>query len=122
MLQGLECGLNLRCDGLLVLARVHLQHTMLCRVRISAAVVTGTLTRLPAYFSSTGRHSFWKVAHLQTILSSKYCHHSIVSMSIDGSPPADGLLLVVEVAPLQQPGDHHILTYRVSSVLTLRRF
>ena len=32
-------------------------------------------------------------------------------MSIEGSPPADGLLLVVEVAPLQQPGDHHILTW-----------
>ena len=39
-------------------------------VRISASVVTVTLTRLPAYFSSTGRHSFWKVAHLQTVLSS----------------------------------------------------
>ena len=44
------------------------------------------------------------------VLLSQYCHLSIVSMSIEGSPPADGLLLVVEVAPLQQPGDHHILT------------
>ena len=49
---------------------------------------------------------------MSSVLSSQYCHqychHSIVS--IDGSPPADGLLLVVEVAPFQQPGDHHILT------------
>ena len=34
MLQGSECGLNLRCDGLLILARVHLQHSaVLCSVK-----------------------------------------------------------------------------------------
>ena len=43
-------------------------------------------------------------------------------MSIDGSPPADGLLLVVEVAPLQQPGDHHILTWNELSAHTVKVF